>query len=136
MGLYSSIELQPCGIPGDLSLGRPEVAVGDEDAGAEEVGEGDVEAGAFDVVGEVEFEEVGHVGGICGCDAATGEEWATDEDGVGGGCGEEVSGPIIETVAVLEEGYGVSNDGVGERRWSVGSWRGRTEAVEEEEEEE
>lgn len=116
---------------GNLALGRPEVGVDVEDAKAEELVEDGAEPGALDVVGEVGAEEVVDDGGVGGADAVGEAEEAVDLDGGGGGGGEEVSDPVVEAVAVAEEGEEVAEDGVGFGAWvSFGVGGGVGEEVE------
>lgn len=96
---------------GGFTLRAPEVAVDVEDAEAEEVMEVSEGAGAFGEGGEVGFEEVFDVGRVGG-DDATGAETGEGE-GVGWGGGEDVGGPVEETVAVVEELGEVSDERVG-----------------------
>uniref|UniRef100_A0A0D3EYQ7 Uncharacterized protein n=1 Tax=Oryza barthii TaxID=65489 RepID=A0A0D3EYQ7_9ORYZ len=100
------------GVGGDLPLEGPEAAVGGEEAAAEEVLEGEGEARALDVVGEAGPEEVVDDRRVGGGDAGAEAEGAAHLDGGGRGGGEEVGGPVEESVAVAEEGQGVAEDGV------------------------
>lgn len=117
----------------DLPLSGPEIAVDVEDTVAEEVGEDGVEPGAFDVVLEVGAEEVVEVGGGGGAYAVGEVEEAVDLDGGGGG--EHVGDPVVEAVAVAEEGEEVSDEGVGVGTWGFvfGRWRAVEVVVEERE---
>lgn len=77
------------------------------------------EAVALDVVGEVGAEEVVHHGGVGRADAAGEAQEAVDLDRIGIiGIGiEEVGDPVVEAVAVAEEGEEVAEDGVGFGAW-------------------
>lgn len=104
-------------ITSDLALGGPEMAVGVEDTVAKELVEDGGVTAALDVVGEVGAEEVVEVGGIGGTNTVGEAQEAVNLECQRRGGTEHVGDPIMEAVAVAEEGDDVSDEWVGLRRW-------------------
>lgn len=106
-------------VAGGFPLQLPEVAVGVEDALPQKVSEKANEAVAFRVVVEVGLQHVLHVQRVGGDDAVD-LAGPPEYGGVGGAAAEDFSGPLQEPMAVLQEFWKDSQDGVDFEPWPCG----------------
>lgn len=96
----------------NLALKSPEMTIDIENTITKEFIEDAVEARAFDVVWEVQVEEVFEVCGVCGADSMGEVKEGTDSESRRWGLGEHFGDPVMESMAVSKEACEVSNYGV------------------------